>query len=77
MNNFKNMKIEVNAEQPLEEIVWELDRLGYHPLNKFAIRSYDMWLVADCDGMILGWRNALILGDTYYKTTTLAELKEM
>ena len=29
MNNFKNMKIEVNAEQPLDDIVGELERLGY------------------------------------------------
>lgn len=79
MSNFKNMKMEVNAEQPLDELLRELERLGYKPLNKFAIKpNYHLWLVADCDGVILGWRDAfLILGDSYYKTTTLAELKEM
>lgn len=76
--HFKNMKIAVTADQPLDEIVMELKRLGYEPLNKFAIRKdYSMWLVAYCDGTIVGWRDASILGDTYSKTTTLAELKEM
>lgn len=73
---FKNMKIPV--ENNLDEIVGELGRLGFKPLNKFAIKpNFHLWLVCDCDGFILGWRNALILGDNYYKTTTLSELKEM
>ena len=29
MSNFKNMKIEVNAEQPLEEIIKTLESKGY------------------------------------------------
>lgn len=74
----KSMKFEVTADQPLEEIVRELERLGYAPLNKFAIKAnYHLWIVADCDGFFLGWRNALILGDNHYKTTTLTELKGM
>ena len=76
--NFKNMKIEITKDQPIDKLLYELERLGYKPLNKFAIKpSYHLWLVADCDGFILGWRNALILGDSYYKTTTIAELKEI
>ena len=76
--NFKNMKIEINEDQPIDKLLYELEILGYKPLNKSAIKpNYHLWLVADCDGFILGWRNALILGDSYYKTTTIAELKEM
>ena len=76
--NFKNMKIEITKDQPIDKLLYELERLGYKPLNKFAIKpKYHLWLVADCDGFILGWRNALILGDSYYKTTTIAELKEI
>ena len=76
--NFKNMKIEITKDQPIDKLLYELERLGYKPLNKFAIKpNYHLWLVADCDGYILGWRNALILGDGYYKTTTIAELKEI
>ena len=78
MSKFKNMKIAITPEQPLDKLLCNLERLGYKPLNKFAIKpNYDLWLVADCDGFILGWRNALILGDSYYKTTTLKELKEI
>lgn len=74
--NFKNMKIEITKDQPIDKLLYELERLGYKPLNKFSIEpSYHLWLVADCDGVILGWRNALILSDSYYKTTTLSDLK--
>lgn len=76
--NFKNMKIEITKDQPIDKLLYELERLGYKPLNKFAIKpNYHLWLVTDCDGFILGWRNALILGDSYYKTTTIAEIKEI
>ena len=27
--NFKNMKIEINQDQPIEDVVKELERLGY------------------------------------------------
>lgn len=71
MNNFKNMKIKVNAEQPLEDIVRELERLKHIPCvqaywegdwvavtsGKYAVFDIDMWV---------DWR-----------LTTLAELKEM
>ena len=78
MSDYKYIRVEINKEQPLDDLLRELERLGYKPLNKFAIKpNYHLWLVADCDGFILGWRNALILGDSYYKTTTLAEIKEM
>ena len=78
MSDYKNIKVEINKEQPLDELLRELERLGYKPLNKVAIKpNYHLWLVADRDGFILGWRNALILGDNYYKTTTLAEIKEL
>lgn len=75
---YKNMKIEINESQPIDDVVKELERLGYRVLNKYAIRrGIDLWLVANCDGFIVGWRNALILGDSYYKTTNLTELKAM
>lgn len=78
MSEFKNMKIAITPEQSLDKLLCELERLGYKTLNKFAIKpNYHLWLVADCDGFILGWRDALILGDSYYKTVVLTELKEM
>lgn len=71
----RNMKIPV--ENKLDEIVLELKRLGYKPLNHLSCRSCHEWVVADCDGVILGWIDASGLDDRYYKTTTLDELKEM
>lgn len=68
---FKNMKIKVNAEQTLEEIVRELEKRGYEfgsvtPRVKAFIYAYDNGdyhiLSVDCD---------------YGELTTLAELKEM
>ena len=74
MNNFKNMKIEVNAEQPLDEIVGELERLGYKQ-NKRQRRGRVRFVIADSDGVTTNW-----FRDTdcdFYKLTTLAELKGM
>jgi hypothetical protein len=51
---FKEMKIEINEQQPLEEVVVELERLGYkkdlthgkvwvlcHELGLYSIHSHD------------------------------------
>lgn len=73
----KNMKIEINGEQPLDEVLKELDGKGYKPLNGFSIRDFDKWLVCDDAGFILGWRDVSVLGNDYYPTTTLQQLREM
>ena len=77
MNVFKNLKIEINEAQPVDVVLEQLERLGYKPLNSQAIKEWHKWLVADCDGIVLGWSNASILGDGYYKTVTLEQIKEM
>ena len=77
MNIFKNLKIEINETQPIDAVLKELERLGYKPLNTQAIKEWHKWLVADCDGVILGWVNAATLGDWYYRTVTLEQIKEM
>lgn len=77
MNVFKNLKIEINETQPLDVVLKELERLGYEPMNTQAIKEWHKWLVADCDGFIVGWDNTAILGDGYYKTMTLDQIKEM
>ena len=74
MSKFKNMKIAITPEQPLDEVVRELERLGYQingwlenriirsvKTNHFGLYSGDFF---DVD---------IIQGDL----TTLAELKEM
>ena len=77
MSAFKNLKIEINETQPIDVVLKELERLGYKPLNTQAIKEWYKWLVADCNGVILGWRNASILGNGYYKTVILEQIKEM
>ena len=72
--NFKDMKIEINEQQPLDEIVGELERLGYKQ-NKRQRRGRVRFVIADSDGVTTNW-----FRDTdcdFYKPTTLAELKEM
>ena len=74
MSNFINMKIAITPEQPLDDVVWELERLGYQingwlenriirsvKTNHFGLYSGDFFDVN------------IIHGDL----TTLAELKEM
>lgn len=77
MSAFKNLKIEINETQPIDVVLKELERLGYKPFNTHAIAEWHKWLVADHNGVIIGWINASILGDGYYKTMTLEQIKEM
>ena len=73
--NFKNMKIEINKDQPLDEVVSELERLCY---IKWA------WTGDECN-WVQTWddaeyTNAYELDKSeldYHTTITLAELKEM
>jgi hypothetical protein len=69
--NFKSIKIEINEKQPLDEIVRELERMGY-------------WLRIS-GNMVFAWmghgkQNILRMDKVpmgHYPLTTLAELKEM
>lgn len=68
----RNMKIPV--ENNLDEIVGELERLGYKQ-NKRQRRGRVRFVIANSDGVTTNW-----FRDTdcdFYKPTTLAELKEM
>ena len=75
----KNMKIAVNKNQPLDEIVGELERLGYKKMRwgGFIIDAFN-----DCsirvfeDGTYTDMKSKQIY-DYGYEPTTLAELKEM
>lgn len=67
---YKNMKIEINEKQPLDEIVRELERIGY-------------WLRIS-GNMVFAWmghgkQNILRMDKVpmgHYQSTTLAELEE-
>ena len=69
MTNFRNLKIAINDQQPLDEVVKELERLGYKAgfTYKVHIRSVEAYQ----DG-IYDFYNFNQDSDT-----TLAELKEM
>lgn len=73
MTKFQNMKIEINEQQPLDEVVRELERLGYTKLfggvvkNTIEILTYEN----------KGWFNCFSesIKDDDYVLTTLAQLK--
>lgn len=70
----KNMKIEINEQQPLDEVVAALESKGYKAADftggnfthLVATRSGNYWFVNGITGILRS-----------VKTTTLAELKEM
>lgn len=74
---FKNMKIEINEAQPLDEVVATLESKGYKAFNITAISPIHDWIVAGDDGFTVGWFDASGLCNKVFPLTTLAELKEM
>lgn len=71
-NNFKNMKIEINDQQPLDEVVRELEKQGYK-----EERTYNdgvVCIIASKNGLysVLNASNP----DNPY-THTLSDLKKM
>lgn len=73
--DMKNMKIPV--ENNLDEIVGELERLGYKAFNITAISPIHDWIVAGDDGFTVGWFDASELCNKVVPLTNLAELKGM
>lgn len=74
MNSLKNLKIAITPEQSLDEVVRELERLGYGR-NKRQRRGRVRFVVADSDGVMTNWFRDT--GCDFFKLTTLTELKEM
>ena len=67
---FENMKIEINSEQPLDEVVKELEHLGYKIIGAFKSQK---WVYATESGSVW-FANIPIYGG---ELTTLAQLKQM
>ena len=73
MSDYKNIKVEINKEQPLDEVVRELERLSYkdfyklNPINAVEIETF-------VDGTYDVYRSRL---GSNIRLTTLKELKEM
>ena len=72
----KNMKIEINKEQPLNEVVMELERIGFKKAGWIGYRNVSFITTSKLgfytDHAISFWS---VFGDS--PLTTLAELKEM
>lgn len=68
----KNMKIEINEQQPLEDVVKELERLGIKMLFNPKIG-----LNFKCVSVYGGFADFHLWKNPNHKLTTLAELKEM
>lgn len=77
---FKNMKIAITHEQPLDEVVMELRSKGYR-INPIYWDNYQSTkVVCACDdGELMDFRDATINTGFLdnYQLTTLTQLKEM
>ena len=77
---YKNMKIEINSEQPLDEVVKELERLGYVKDKLYWDNFLNPTLVCACDDGTLIDMQAAKLTAKYldkHETTILLQLKQM
>ena len=70
--NFKNMKIEINQDQPLDEVVKELKRLGYELTGLAYLFSPKTYVCTNVGGRFTTLKNP----PAYCIETTLAELEE-
>lgn len=70
--NFKNMKIEINQEQPLDEVVMEFKRLGCSLEIYYGIDT--RWVLCNVNHV---WNIGRDWWHNWLKEYTLAELKEM
>ena len=74
---YKNMKIEINKEQPLDDVVKELERLGY---ENQTTSHFDMsWICAGYNKVdnYYSFSNRNHMPTLWGDLTTLAELKEL
>ena len=77
---YKNMKIEINSEQPLEEVVKELERLGYVKDKLYWDNLLNPTIVCACGDTTLRDLRVAKLTDDYldeHNETTLSQLKQM
>ena len=82
MSEFKSMKIAITHEQPFDEIMVELERLGYvnragksrHFVYTEVLHGSDVLGIKD-QGYILSTNVSYILDD--HTRTTLSELKRL
>ena len=74
MSGFKNLKIKINDSQPLNEVIKELERLGYEKSGWTPIDSV-LYICSSSKGFYSNYSSMGEFWDEYL--TKLAELKEM
>ena len=73
MSDYKNLKVEINKEQPLDDVVKELERLSYKDFYKLnSINAVEIETFVD--GTYDVYRSRV---GSNIRLTTLKELKEM
>ena len=70
---FKNMKVEINDQQPLDEVVSELERLGYRIIGILYQFRANTHVCTNENGYFTTLKRPL----AYCVKTTLQQLKEM
>ena len=71
----KNMKIEINDEQPLGEVLKELKRIGFYT---GFVDAFDCWVSARFETkLIVSFEDEDYLPDSRWRLTTLDELRGM
>lgn len=73
MTKFHNLKIAITEDQQLDEVVMELERLGY--IRKQRIVIGKNIVATDDNGEFYIFSNDVLLED--FRLTTLSKLKEM
>lgn len=72
---YKNLKIAINDQQTLDEVVRELNRIGFYI---GFVDDNDRYISARSETkLIVSFEGESMLPDSHWKLTTLAELKEM
>lgn len=75
MTNFRNLKIQINDQQPLDEVLKQVKRIGFYI---GFVDDNDKWISARQETkLIVSFEGESMLPDYHWKLTTLAELKEM
>lgn len=72
---YKNLKIAITPEQPIDEVVMEFKRIGFYV---GFIDDNDNWVSARLETkLIVSFESEVNLPDSHWELTTLTELKEM
>lgn len=75
--NYKNMKIEISESQPLDDVVMELERLGYKRSKQGRWFDRDKIILTSDSMDCKTYQRVDLTSCRFYRLTTLEELKGM